>query len=233
MQFEAIAPGQRGLDLLIASDLARKILAGHLKVGDVLPSEAELCVSFGVSRTALREALKLLSSKGLLESRPKIGTRVRDRPHWNILDVQLLEWMNGIEATEEMYHQFLEFRRVIEPQATRLAAVNASKEQRIELSRLYREMSAISATKPFDQSRWLEIDTAFHRLIFLSTDNCFYVPFGNVLATIFKWFFTWSSKEGGTCLDDHKKIYEAIMIGDADAAQQASLDLMKSSKHRL
>jgi DNA-binding FadR family transcriptional regulator len=233
MHFETIASGQRGLDLLIASDIARKIMAGAFNAGDVLPSEIELCGRFGVSRTALREALKLLSSKGLLESRPKIGTRVRDRAHWNILDVQLLEWMQGIEATEEMYHQFLDFRRVIEPQATRLAAVNATKEQRIELSKLYREMSDISTRKPFDNERWMEVDAAFHRLIFLSTDNCFYVPFGNVLVTVFKWFISYSSKEGGTCMDDHRKIYEAIMLGDADAAQQASLALMSSSKHRL
>ncbi|WP_078002672.1 FadR/GntR family transcriptional regulator [Izhakiella australiensis] len=232
MQFDVIASGQRGLDLLIASDIARKIMEGKFNAGDVLPSEVELCNRFGVSRTALREALKLLSSKGLLESRPKIGTRVRERSHWNILDVQLLEWMKGIEATEDMYHQFLDFRRVIEPHATRLAAVNASKEQRIELSRIYREMCDVSAA-PFDAERWLDVDTAFHRLIFFSSGNCFYMPFGNVLATVFKWFISYSSKEGGTCMDDHRKIYEAIMMGDADAAQQASLGLMQSSKHRL
>lgn len=103
MQFAAITSGQRGLDVHIAGDLAQKILSGTLKAGDVLPSEVELCSHFGVSRTAVREALKLLSSKGLLESRPKLGTHVRDRTYWNLLDVQLLEWMQGIESTAEMY----------------------------------------------------------------------------------------------------------------------------------
>ncbi|MBP2168885.1 DNA-binding FadR family transcriptional regulator [Erwinia toletana] len=232
MQFEMIANAQRGLDLLIASDIARKIMTGALNAGDILPSEVELCSRFGVSRTALREALKLLSSKGLLESRPKIGTRVRDRSHWNILDVQLLEWMSGMEATEEMYHQFLEFRRVIEPHATSLAAVNATKEQRIELSRIYREMCEVDAGT-FEPETWVNIDTQFHRMIFLSSGNCFYIPFGNVLTTVFKWFISYSSKEGGTCMSDHRKIYEAIMMGDAEAARQASLNLMESSKHRL
>ncbi|WP_240155963.1 FadR/GntR family transcriptional regulator [Candidatus Pantoea formicae] len=229
MQFAAITSGQRGLDIHIASDLARKILSGRLEVGDVLPSEVELCGRFGVSRAALREALKLLSSKGLLESRPKLGTRVRERSHWNLLDVQLLEWMEGIESTDGLYQQFLAFRQTIEPQATRLAALHASAEQRNELSRLFREMSAICATQPFDLARWLEADSAFHRVIFHSTDNCFFIPFGNLLATIFRCFFTWPTSAHEIYLDEHRKIYEAIMMGDADAAHQASAGLMLNS----
>ncbi len=113
MQFTAITSTQRGLDGLIARDIARKILSGQLTPGALLPSEVELCEQLGVSRTALREALKQLTSKGLLESRPKTGTRVRQRSSWNMLDAQLLDWMSGMEGTLEMYHQFLEFRRVI------------------------------------------------------------------------------------------------------------------------
>lgn len=231
MQFNAIANANRGLDLQIASEIARRILSGALIPGAILPSEVELCGQFGVSRTALREALKLLSSKGLLESRPKIGTRVRHRAAWNILDVQLLEWMQGMEATEEMYHQFLEFRRVLEPHATMLAAVHATKDQRIELSRIYREMCRVA--EHFEPQAWVDIDTQFHRMIFISTGNCFYIPFGNVLTTVFKWFISYSSREGGMCLNDHRLIYEAIMIGDETTAYSASLGLMQASKHRL
>ncbi len=231
MQFETAAGMTRGLNTHIARDIARKILSGELASGAILPSEIELGEQFGVSRTALREALKLLTSKGLLESRPKIGTRVKERPQWNMLDPQLLEWMQGMEATEEIYHQFLEFRKAIEPHATALAAVNASKEQRIELSRIYRQMCHVSEN--FDAQAWVEIDTQFHRMIFISSGNCFYVPFGNVLTTIFKWFFEYSSKEGGMCLNEHKRIYEAIMAGDEGAAYSASLGLMKGHKHRL
>lgn len=231
MQFEMISGANRGLNLQIARDIARKILSGALNQGDILPSEVELCEQFGVSRTALREALKLLSSKGLLESRPKIGTRIRPRSFWNILDVQLLEWMQGMEATEEMYYQFLEFRRAIEPHATALAAVNATKDQRIELSRIFRELCYIS--EHFDPEEWVNIDTQFHRMIFLASGNAFYMPFGNVLTTVFKWFISYSSKEGGMCLEDHRIIYEAIMAGEETAAYQASLALMIASKHRL
>ena len=231
MQFETAAGMTRGLNTHIARDIARKILSGELASGDILPSEIELGEQFGVSRTALREALKLLTSKGLLESRPKIGTRVKERSQWNMLDPQLLEWMQGMEATEEIYHQFLEFRKAIEPHATALAAINASKQQRIDLSRIYRQMCHVAEN--FDPLHWVDVDTQFHRMIFISSGNCFYVPFGNVLTTIFKWFFEYSSKEGGMCLHEHKMIYEAIMAGDDGAAYSASLSLMKGHKHRL
>ncbi|AHG21902.1 GntR family transcriptional regulator [Chania multitudinisentens RB-25] len=231
MQFKRITGANRGLNLQIARDIARKILSGSLRQGDILPSETELCEQFGVSRTALREALKSLSSKGLLESRPKIGTRVKQRSFWNILDVQLLEWMEGMEATEDMYYQFLEFRRALEPHATALAAVNATKEQRIELSKIFRELCYTA--EHFDPESWVNIDTQFHRMIFIASGNCFYMPFGNVLTTVFKWFISYSSKEGGMCLEDHRIIYEAIMSGDENASYQASLALMNASKHRL
>lgn len=231
MQFNAISSVNRGLDLQIASEIARQILSGTILPGTILPSEVELCEQFGVSRTSLREALKLLSSKGLLESRPKIGTRVRPRTFWNILDVQLLEWLSGIEATEEMYHQFLDFRRVVEPHATMLAALNATKEQRIELSKIYQQMCHVAEN--FEPEAWVNIDTQFHRMIFLSSGNCFFIPFGNVLTTVFKWFISYSSATGGMCLNDHHLIYRAIMSGDAQAAYEASLGLMNGSKHRL
>ena len=231
MNFTTITTTQRGLDGLIASDIARKIFSGQLTPGTVLPAEVELCEQLGVSRTALREALKLVSSKGLLESRPKTGTRVRARTDWNILDVQLLEWLSGMEGTLEMYQQFLEFRRVIEPHATRLAAINATREQCIALSQTWEEMCRIA--RDFDAEQWVDADTRFHRIIFMSSGNCFYQPFGNVLTTVFKWFISHSSKEGVMCLDDHERIYIAIMAGDAEAAFQESLGMMDASKHRL
>ncbi len=88
---------------------------------------------FGISRTALREAVKLLTSKKLLESRPKIGTRVVDRAYWNFLHSQLIEWMDGLTDIYQFCHQFLGLRRAIEPEACALASKFASVEQYVEL----------------------------------------------------------------------------------------------------
>jgi DNA-binding FadR family transcriptional regulator len=230
--FNLIAGASRSLHLQVARSIARGILSGELSQGQIIPGEMELCEQFGVSRTALREAIKLLNSKGLLESRPKIGTRVRDREHWNFLDSQLLEWMTGLEDTQLVYQEFLTLRRAIEPEAAALAAKNASAEQRISLSEAFQKMSDVAAglQPPGD---WAEVDLEFHRLVFLSTGNSFYLPFANVLRTMFLGFIEHSSKEGGTCIKQHRNIYEAIMAGNSDRAREANMELLEAENHRL
>ncbi|AMX01339.1 FadR/GntR family transcriptional regulator [Microbulbifer thermotolerans] len=230
-QFQAIAESNRNLNIQIAREIAQKILSGTLAQGSIIPGEVYLCSQFGVSRTVLREAIKLLKSKGMLESKPKVGTRVCCKTRWNFLDAQLLEWMTEVETPEGVYLQFLELRRAIEPQATALAAVRATEEQRTELTTIFQQMKAIA--KDFDQQAWTEVDTLFHHLIFLATDNSFYRPFGNVMATMLKWFIRFSSKDGGVCIEEHRQIYEAIMDRDPVRAMQASMSLMENHNHRL
>ncbi|MGF1681436.1 FadR/GntR family transcriptional regulator [Photobacterium minamisatsumaniensis] len=229
--FSVIAGSKRSLHVQVAREIARRILSGQLEQGQVIPGEMSLCEQFGISRTALREAVKLLTSKGLLESKPKIGTKVLDRTNWNFLDPQLLDWMDGLQNSEVFFHQFLGLRKAIEPEACALAARHATAEQRIELSETFQQMSEIAES--FDKSRWAEVDMRFHRLIFLSTGNDFYLPFGNVLATIFMSFIHHSSKDGGVCINEHRAIYDAIMAGNADKARQASQQLLQEEKHRL
>ncbi|RKF18097.1 FadR family transcriptional regulator [Alginatibacterium sediminis] len=230
--FKSIEGSSRSLHLQVARAIARKILSGDLPEDGIIPSEMDLCEQFGVSRTALREAIKLLNSKGLLESKPKIGTRVRQREHWNLLDAQLIDWMVGIDNTDKIYWEFLSLRRAIEPEAAALAARHASVEQRMALSGIFQTMSNI-ASGIDQENQWSTIDLEFHRQIYLSTGNSFFLPFANVLRTIFLGFIEHSSKEGGTCIEEHKAIYEAIMAGDSVKARQANLDLLNDSNHRL
>jgi DNA-binding FadR family transcriptional regulator len=230
-QFTNIGEEKKHLNAQVARELAVKILSGDIKEGETLPSEPVLCAKMGVSRTAFREAIKMLYSKGMVDSKPKVGTRVCEKTKWNFLDVQLLEWMVDVETTEDIYHQFLELRRSIEPRACALAAQNATKEQRIAMTTVFQRMVHVSEN--FDQADWIEADAQFHRMIFISTGNSFFVPFGNVLATIFKWFFLFSSKEGGVCIAEHRDMYEAIMAGESERAYNACLSLMHTHKHRL
>lgn len=229
--FSNISSSSRSLHVQVARNIARRILSGELPQGSIVPNEMALCEQFGVSRTALREAIKLLTSKGLLESRPKIGTKVIKRAYWNFLDPQLIEWMDGLSDIDEFCSQFLGLRRAVEPEACALAAINATAEQRIELSEIFQRMVKIS--KQFDQAAWTDVDLSFHRLIFNSTGNDFYLPFGNILTTMFKTFIIHSSKEGDVCLNEHRLIYEAIMAGDSELARQVSRDHLQSAKHRL
>lgn len=231
--FNSISGSKRSLHVQVAREIARGILSGDMPQGSIIPGEMALCEQFGISRTALREAVKLLTSKGLLESRPKIGTRVVDRAYWNFLDSQLIEWMDGLGDVDHFCFQFLGLRRAVEPEACALAAKHASVEQRIELSEIFQQMVEISEAEVFDQKRWTDVDTEFHSLIFNATGNDFYLPFGNILTTMFVNFIVHSSEEGSTCIEQHRQIYEAIMAGNSEKARQSSLDHLQDANHRL
>lgn len=229
--FVQIAGSKRSLHVQVACEVARKILSGELAQNEIIPSEMTLCEQFNISRTALREAIKLLTSKGLLESKPKVGTRVKSRDNWNFLDSQLLDWVIDLSDNEEIYQEFLALRKAIEPEAAALAAEHATAEQRILLSATFQKMDYIDAN--FNVEAWTEADMEFHRLIFLSTGNSFYLPFANVLCTMFKSFIGHSAEEGGTCIEEHREIYRAIMAGDVNKARQANINLLNHSNHRL
>ncbi|MBT9239790.1 FadR/GntR family transcriptional regulator [Vibrio splendidus] len=231
--FNSISGSKRSLHVQVAREIARGILSGDLPQGSIIPGEMALCEQFGISRTALREAVKLLTSKGLLESRPKIGTRVVDRAYWNFLDPQLIEWMDGLTDVDQFCSQFLGLRRAIEPEACALAAKFATAEQRIELSEIFQKMVEVDEAEVFDQERWTDIDTRFHSLIFNATGNDFYLPFGNILTTMFVNFIVHSSEEGSTCINEHRRIYEAIMAGDCDKARVVSAAHLQDANHRL
>lgn len=219
--FLKIAGSKRSLHVQVAREIARKIMSGDLAQNQIIPTEMSLCEQFSISRTALREAIKLLTSKGLLESRPKIGTRVKTRDHWNFLDSQLLDWVTDIGDNEAVYREFLALRIAIEPEAAALAAKNATAEQRVLLSTTFQKMEELSVN--FDAEQWIEADMEFHRLVFLSTGNRFYLPFANVLCTMFKSFIGHSSEKGGTCISEHRAIYTSIMACDAEKLEKQIL----------
>ncbi|PMH40338.1 GntR family transcriptional regulator [Vibrio sp. 10N.286.49.B3] len=229
--FSLVEDSTRRIHVQVARQIARKILSGELAENEKLPCEIDLCEIFGVSRTALRESTKLLSAKGLIESKPKVGTSIRPRSQWHFLDPQLLEWIQDLEDTQPFLAQFLGLRKAIEPEACALAAQNATVEQRKELSVLFQKMTA--AALAFDYEEWTVNDHLFHQTIYLSTGNQFYIPFGNILSTIFKQFIDHSAEGGNFCLTEHKAIYDSIMTGNADMARDFSQLLLNDNNQKL
>ncbi|MCT7943016.1 FadR/GntR family transcriptional regulator [Shewanella holmiensis] len=229
--FVQVEDSSRRIHVQVARQIARKILSGELDEHQKLPSEMELCEMFGVSRTALRESTKLLSAKGLIESRPKVGTTVRSRSNWHFLDPQLLDWIQDLANTETFLSKFLGLRKAIEPEACALAATYATIEQRKHLSVLFQKM--VQAAENFDYAQWTENDHQFHQTIYLATDNQFYIPFGNILSTIFKLFIDRSAEGGRFCIEEHRGIYESIMSGDADKARAYCQVLLNDDNQRL
>lgn len=229
--FIQVEESSRRVHVQVARQIARKILSGELQEFSKLPSEMDLCEMFGVSRTALRESTKLLTAKGLIESRPKVGTSILPRSRWHFLDAQLLDWIQDLENPQEFLSKFLGLRKAIEPEACALAAQFASIEQRKQLSVLFQNM--VKAAHDFDYEAWTVNDQLFHQVIYLSTGNQFYIPFGNILSTIFKLFIDHAAEGGRFCIDEHRGIYEAIMSGDAKTAKAFCQQLLNDENQRL
>ncbi len=108
---------QKNLSYILAEKLAQRILRGEYEAGSILPGEIELGELFSVSRTAVREAVKTLTAKGMVLPRPRIGTRVMPRSHWNFLDKELLTWWMTEENFNDVVDYFLVMRNSLEPQA--------------------------------------------------------------------------------------------------------------------
>jgi DNA-binding FadR family transcriptional regulator len=131
---------RRSLHGQVAHEIGGRIIRGELAPGDTLPNEAELSAEMNVSRTALRKAIKLLAAKGLVESRPKTGTRIRERSAWNMLDPDVPSWLVSDGAFENYADDLFEMRRIIEPAAAAIAAQRAKADAVAGIEEAYNDM---------------------------------------------------------------------------------------------
>ncbi len=147
--------------------LGLRIVGGQLGAGQTLPPEADLSAELGVSRTVVREAIKVLAAKGLVESRPKVGTRAMPRASWSLIDPDVLAWQVQAGPDPAFFADLVEVRDFIEPRAAEIAATRATPEERAALLRLQEELEAAGA----DSSTSVRIDLALHATILRATHN--------------------------------------------------------------
>jgi len=219
----------RSLHGQVAHRIGAQILHGELAPGQYLPNEAQLSEELKVSRTALREAIKVLAAKGLLESRPKTGTRVRSRENWNMLDPDILSWLfaNGPNAAAS--EMLFEIREIFEPSAAAMAALRASPEQVERLRLAYEAME--NAEDDLEAS--VSADLRFHQLLLASTGNELLISLGSMIETALAANFKASSSRPEAqliALPKHKAVLEAIAAGDAAAAHAAVVDLLVDAR---
>ena len=186
----------------------------------------ELGEQFGVSRTAVREAVKTLTAKGMLLPRPRIGTRVMPRSSWNFLDKELLSWWLTEDNFEEVVSHFLVMRSSLEPQACFLAATFGNAEQKAELNTLMEEMGQLK--KRFLRERWIEVDMAWHEHIYEMSANPFLTSFASLFHSVYHTYFTSITSDTVIKLDLHQAIVDAIIQSDGDAAFKACQALLRS-----
>ncbi|CAI1894181.1 FadR/GntR family transcriptional regulator [Serratia proteamaculans] len=216
---------QRNLSYLLAEKLGQQILAGDYQAGSILPGEMELGEQFGVSRTAVREAVKMLAAKGMLLPRPRIGTRVMPQSQWNFLDQDLLTWWMTKENFDQVMQHFLILRTSLEPQACSLAAANANTQQTTRLAELMAEMRALHIQ--FDREHWIQVDTQFHQLIYEASGNPFLTSFANLFSSVYQSYFRAITGNEVIKLQHHQAIVDAILAGDSAEALAACQVLLR------
>lgn len=215
---------QKNLSYVLAEKLAQRILTGEYMPGSILPGEMELGEQFGVSRTAVREAVKTLTAKGMVLPRPRIGTRVMPQGNWNFLDQELLSWWMTEDNFQQVIDHFLIMRVSLEPQACLLAATFGTAEQKARLNTLMDEM--VHLKKHFNRERWIEVDMAWHEHVYEMSGNPFLNSFASLFHSIYQTYFTSITQDEVVKLDLHQSIVDAIQDSDGPRAMAACQALL-------
>jgi DNA-binding FadR family transcriptional regulator len=218
----------RNLHGQVVNEIGKRISGGLYPTGALLPNEEQLCAELQVSRTALREAIKVLAAKGLLESRPRIGTRVRDRNLWNLLDPDILAWRCATGADAEFLRHLTELREIIEPASASLAASSRSEAQLALIATALQAME--DAT---DITQWVEADLAFHTAILRATNNPLLMPLAAIIGSAMEALLGVTARSAGDfkrALPDHRKVFQAIEKGDAQSALHRMASMLSDTR---
>jgi len=205
----------------IVQELGMQIVGGRFLPGQRLPPEPTLCETYGVSRPVLREATRVLVAKGLVVSKPRVGSVVRAREDWHMLDPDVLYWTVNSIPEGEFFQSLMTVRQIIEPAAAALAAISASDADIERIGAAYARMEAARTA-----AELLEPDLAFHRAIMAATHNDMLAYIGNMLTLALMESIKLTSRHPNThalSLPRHKAILTAIEHRDALAARQASV----------
>jgi DNA-binding FadR family transcriptional regulator len=223
----------RGVHGQTVEVLARRVLSGQFAEGSTLDIGA-LQSELGVSQTALRESLKVLAAKGMVDARQKRGTFVRPRAHWNLLDADVLRWRFADNADARLLDNLIEVRRIVEPAAVRLAAERRSD---ADLEALGTALDAMSEGSD-DPARAVEADLAFHLALMAATHNELLQRLQMVLESglAARDRLVHDSGHGDDPEPSHRAVFEAIRSQDPQAAEDAMrtlLDKASSDQQRI
>jgi DNA-binding FadR family transcriptional regulator len=216
------------LNQAVARRIGMAILSGELAPGDSLGGEIEQSLQLGVSRTAYREAMRSLISKGLIESRPKAGTHVTPRSTWNLLDPEILAWMFSGKPDKHFVRDLFELRGIIEPAVARLAAQRRSGEQLAAMEQALTQMAENGLGCEAGQ----EADRQFHRLLLEATGNEALTTLAGSVGAAVQWttrFKQQASARPRDPIPEHQAVFAAVAAGDgAAAAEQMSMLLERA-----
>lgn len=198
--------------------LGRAIVTGRYE-RRAFPTEAEIAKTHGVSRSVTREAVKMLTAKGLVSARPRQGTIVQHPSAWNLFDTDVLRWMLERRFSIDLLRYFNQLRIAIEPEAAALAACHHEPDDLVKIQEGLERMK--SAESGSDDP--LEADIAFHIAVLEASKNPFYVQFRSVVSTALRSSIKFTNKIKGrvASVADHAAVADAIAKRDPVAARVA------------
>ncbi|TLF19691.1 FadR/GntR family transcriptional regulator [Acinetobacter baumannii] len=213
---------------LIVQQLGLKIVSGEISENEKLPSEVDLCEEYKVSRSVFREAIRVLNAKGLTYSRPKIGTVVRPKEEWHLLDPDVLFWLIQTTPEHEFFKTLSTVRRVLEPELAYIAASTANEEDIERIKQAYEGMEKATTVEEF-----IEPDIQFHLAIAKATHNDLLAYMSKMLVLPLQQSIQVTSLRPnlqGHSLPRHKAILTAIENKDPLSARHASLVQLDDTK---
>ncbi len=213
---------------LIVQQLGLKIVSGEISENEKLPSEVDLCEEYKVSRPVFREAIRVLNAKGLTYSRPKIGTVVRPKEEWHLLDPDVLFWLIQTTPEHEFFKTLSTVRRVLEPELAYIAASTANEEDIERIKQAYEGMEKATTVEEF-----IEPDIQFHLAIAKATHNDLLAYMSKMLVLPLQQSIQVTSLRPnlqGHSLPRHKAILTAIENKDPLSARHDSLVQLDDTK---
>ena len=225
LQIDNAASGLGRMTRQLVDELGAAIISGQYQANELLPVEAELCEKFGVSRSVLREAVKVLSAKGLLTTRRRRGTMVTPSSHWNLFDPDVLGWILRSKFSLPLLIEFTDVRLGIEPRAAALAATVASEAELAKIQTGFDRMVAAAA----GEDDALDADLAFHLAILDASGNRFYRRLKPLVTAALHFSIRYTDSATRTKdvkLMRHRKMLTAIRQRDSSAAAAAAEALL-------
>lgn len=216
----------------MVQSLGQAIVSGDYPTASVFQI-ADLCSEYKASRTVMREAVKILTAKGLVTSRASVGSIVQGELRWNLSDPDVLEWLVHVKGnTVPLIREFVEFRMGIEPKAAALAARRGDAEA---IAQIFKALDRMRAAERGEDDA-LDADVDFHVAILHASGNRFFINMRHTIDVALHISIRVTSRTKGLArasVDDHVRIANAIRAGDAEAARKAAYDLLAEAQSLL
>ena len=220
-----LKPAMR-LHSTIARDIGIGIAGGRLRPGETLAGEIEAADRLDVSRTAYREAIRILAAKGMVESRTKTGTRVSPRERWHLLDPELLGWFLETKPTEGFVRDLFELRMMVEPYAAALAATQHNASDLALMGEALETMGRLGLGSEEGRTA----DHAFHRQVLIATRNEMIAALASSVSAAVSWTTIFKARAQAVPRDpieEHRAVLDAIRAVDEERALAAMGELVR------